>query len=410
MKKQSSYIFFEHPFKKEKDAESKDSVIVVEIDNNVSSFISMAFPMMSLINVEKSVFVKEYTGVICSCSVEFILHEVIGVEYLDIIVEGKTTSRIIKCLEHIQSVLFNSGIREYYVEIISYDCISEYYCNKMVGKLNSLERNLRALLFNIYILNFGKDYYQATMSSDLQSKIKGLINSTTSKEQKEQIKKDYKVSAKEAEIISRLQQFFYSFELADIQKFLFEPNWTNYDEDERFKFLSENIDLTNLSDAELRKAFARFSPKSDWDRFFSTKIHIDNINELIDSIRKYRNSVAHFKSFNYDDYSCCGKCVRELNDAIVEAIRITKRVDFAEKNINMIKKSLYNFAEKCKELLEPLLRQMQRATIKGLRNLIENIDIIKSKHRLAVQLSKRDDESIEKNDVEDSQEDASEND
>ena len=99
----------------------------------------------------------------------------------------------------------------------------------MVVKLNKLERNLRKLLFNIYILNFGENYYQATMSSDLQNKIKKLINSATTKEQKDRIKSAYNVNSKEAESIARLQQFFYSFELADMQSFLMKkPNQRFY--------------------------------------------------------------------------------------------------------------------------------------------------------------------------------------
>lgn len=55
-------------------------------------------------------------------------------------------------------MLLASGVRDEYVDIISYDAISEFYCNKILPKLNTLERNLRKLLFNIYIVNFGKEF------------------------------------------------------------------------------------------------------------------------------------------------------------------------------------------------------------------------------------------------------------
>ena len=66
----------------------------------------------------------------------------------------------------------DSGIQADDIMVISYDAISEYYCNKIYPKLNELERNLRKLLFNIYIVNFGKDYYKATVSEDLKQKLK----------------------------------------------------------------------------------------------------------------------------------------------------------------------------------------------------------------------------------------------
>ena len=370
MNKQSSYIFLQHP-SKEKKREKEDGTIVIEIGTNVYSFISRTFPSVKSIGDKTDMFTKRCKGDIYACSVVFTIHEVASIEYLNISVEGKTVAQIIGCLEQIQRELFDSGVRNYYVEIVSYDAISEYYCNKMVVKLNALERNLRKLLFNIYILNFGENYYQSTMSSDLQNKIKALINSATTKEQKEKIKTAYNVNGKEAESIARLQQFFYSFELADMQSFLFEPNWTSIDEEAKLVFLSNHSNLSELSDEELRTAFSQFTPKSDWDRFFSAKIPIDNITDLIDSIRKYRNSVAHFKYFDSDDYKCCSKLVRQLNKAINEAIIITEDVDFAEKNTEMIREALSVFAEGMNKMMEPILSKIQRSFEKSLQPLVD---------------------------------------
>lgn len=349
MKKQNSYIFLTHP-KKKKETQKEDGNLVVEVGHNVYSYITKTFPSMKRVKNETDIFKTQLVGTLCDCEIQIIIYKVADIECLDISVEGKNTAKLINCLERIQCQLFDSGIREYYVEIVSYDAISEHYCNKMVVKLNTLERNLRKLLFNIYILNFGEDYYQATMSSNLQDKIKKMINSTTSKEQKDEIKKAYNVSGKDIESIARLQQFFYSFEFADMQGFLFEPKWIGIDEKARTEFLSKHSDLSQLSDEELRNAFFRFTPQSDWDRFFSSKIHIENISTIIDIIRNYRNSVAHFKHFDIEDYSNCNKIVRKLNNAIVEAIKITYEVDFAEKNTEIIKNALFIFQEKMKEL------------------------------------------------------------
>lgn len=384
MKKQSSYIFLQHP-SKEKKKEKEDGTIVIEIGNNVYGFISRTFPSVKSIGDKSDIFNKQCKGDIYACSVIFTIHDVASVEYLDITVEGKTEAKTIGCLEKIQSELFNSGIRNYYVDIVSYDAISEYYCNKMVVKLNKLERNLRKLLFNIYILNFGENYYQATMSSDLQDKIKKLINSATTKEQKDRIKSAYNVNSKEAESIARLQQFFYSFELADMQSFLFEPNWTNIDEEAKSAFLLEHSDLSELSDVELRAAFSQFTPKSDWDRFFSAKIPIDNITDLIDSIRKYRNSVAHFKYFDSDDYKCCSKLVGQLNKAIKEAIIITEDVDFAEKNTEMIREALSCFVERMNKIMEPIVSEIQKNFEKTIQPLVDALGRLKTMYNPFIQ-------------------------
>lgn len=375
MKKQNSYIFLIHPHKNKKETSKDDGKLVIELGHNVYSFITKTYPSIKRIKDKTDFFKIQCVGTLYDCEVEFVIHEVAGAEYLDISADGKTTIKTICCLERIQCELLGSGIREYYVEIVSYDAISEYYCNKMLVKLNTLERNLRKLLFNIYILNFGKDYYQVTMSSNLQDKIKKMINSTTSKEQKDEIKKAYNVSGKDIESIARLQQFFYSFEFADVQSFLFEPNWTRIDEETRMEFLSKNSDLSQLSDEELRTAFFRLTPKSDWDRFFSSKIHIENINTLIDSIRKYRNSVAHFKHFDRDDYNNCNKIVKKLNNAIVEAIKVTYEVDFTEKNAEIIKNTLSSFQEKIEVLMAPIT-EMQNNISKSFQPIIDALNRI----------------------------------
>lgn len=384
MKKQSSYIFLQHPSKKKK-IEKEDGTIVIEIGTNVYSFILRTFPSVKSIGDRTDIFIKQCKGDISACSVVFTIHEVTSIEYLDISVEGKTVAQIIGCLEQIQRELFDSGIRNYYVEIVSYDAISEYYCNKMVVKLNALERSLRKLLFNIYILNFGENYYQSTMSSDLQNKIKALINSATTKEQKEKIKTAYNVTGKEAESIARLQQFFYSFELADMQSFLFKPNWTSIDEKAKEVFLSNHSNLSELSDVELRAAFSQFTPKSDWDRFFSAKIPIDNITDLIDSIRKYRNSVAHFKYFDSDDYKCCSKLVGQLNKAIKEAIIITEDVDFAEKNTEMIREALSGFVERMNKIMEPIVSEIQKNFEKTIHPLVDALGRLKTMYNPFIQ-------------------------
>lgn len=65
---------------------------------------------------------------------------------------------------------------------------------------------------------------------------------------------------------------------------MFSPSWTEIDQKEKDKFLSENTDLSILSDEELRNKFLKFTPKSDWERFFSEKIKIEKIEELIKDI------------------------------------------------------------------------------------------------------------------------------
>lgn len=344
MKLQNSYIFLRNPNKaraKKKEQES-NNVIRIDVPSSVFSHISKLFPEAvdqsndsDVWNYQKKLM-WEYTADNANCAVEFHFYEVVETTYLDVLVEGKNKKQIINCLEIIQSAFQRSDIPSEFIMIISYDAISEYYCNKIYPRLNELERNLRRLLFNIYIVNFGKEYYKATISSQLQNKGKGVIQAKGNAEQKE---------------IARLQEFFYSLEFNDIQEMLFTPHWTDFDEQTIETFLSKNKDLTVLSDKTLRDAFLNFVPKSDWERFFSDKISEIDFKNVFDSIRKYRNLIAHCKFFYKESYRECCTSVKQLNEAILVAIKKTEEKDFAEKNSEMIRQA----SQKIKESLDAFL-------------------------------------------------------
>ena len=348
---QNSYIFLENPYKKQTDAsvQSSSGTTTLTFRKSVRSYLAATFTNLTRITDYGNFYKRKYTtDILCgkyTFKTEFIITDVVDTTYLDIIVKGKTKSQLVACLEYIQATFLSSGIRENYVDIISYDAISEYYCNKMYSKLNTLERNLRKLLFNIYIVNFGKSYFDATINSALQGKAKMLI-SEDHKKTRGQTKSLYNArSNDEAKNIEYLQYFFYSLEWGDIESWLFTDTCTEYDKAEREAFLEKHQDLSQLTDEELRKAFQDLSHKSDWERFFSNKIAITNIKELIGQIRHYRNSVAHFKFFYKNDYDDCNKLVNRLNAAIVEAIRITEEKDFAEKNSETLAGALSSIYE-----------------------------------------------------------------
>ena len=354
----NSYILLSKD-KKNKITKKDDGTIVLPVGRNVYSFILSVYPNITKQNKdENNIFKNEYISIIqadsTSYDVKFIINEVVDIEYLDVIVTGKGKAQLIKCLEQIQETIFNSGVRDYYIDIISYDSISEYYCNKILPKLNALERNLRKLLFNIYIVNFGKNYYQTTINKELQDKIKGVIKAKGNEEKKE---------------IERLQQFFYSFEFNDIQKLLFSPNWTDLDEQEKKDFLDKNKDLSELSDEELRSAFTKISPKSDWERFFNSKINLADIEEMIDKIRQHRNNIAHFKFFYKDAYAESNKLINKLNTAIIKAIKLTEDKDFVEKNLEHFRKSMSEVFKAFEEFRKTMA-QTVIPSIQALRNIV----------------------------------------
>ena len=359
LKLQNSYIFVENPYKKDESKKSASSSSTTYVfQKSITSYIKEAFPSLSKVDDYGNFYKHKYIATIIhdkyTFNTEFIITSVVETTYLDIIIEGKTTAQTVMGLEYVQRILLGSGFRENYIDIISYDAISEYYCNKMYVQLNTLERNLRKLLFNIYIVNFGKGYFDATINPEIRDKAKNLI-SQDNKKTRSQTKILYNAKSNdEAKYIEYLQHFFYSLEWGDIESWLFTDTQTEYDRAKLDAFLKNNTNLSKLSDKELRKAFTDLSPKSDWERFFSDKIPIQDIKELIKQIRQYRNSIAHFKYFYKQDYVACKKLVNKLNSAITKAIIITEEKDFADKNTEAFDRVLVNIRKGLSSLINSM--------------------------------------------------------
>ena len=348
MQLQNSYIFLPNYLKEEKKTnQDNEDTRKFTFRKTILSYINSLFIVTERITEERF-FKWEYHALVNVDNVEykviFIIYDVQKNTYLDVVVEGKTKNKIIICLEYINEVFKKPEIENDFIMLITYDSISEYYCNKLYPKLNELERNIRKLLFNIYVVNFGEKYYQETISAELQKKIKGVIQAKGNNETKE---------------IQRLQMFFYSLEFGDILDMLFTDRLTNYELSKKEKFLNSHGDLSQLTDEELRDAFNECSPRSDWERFFSNKFDNDLIKTQIDEVRKKRNNIAHCKFFNKSEYELCKKQITLLNKEILNAIKITEDVDFTQKNAEEFKKSMETLATQIKDFTTSLLGELE---------------------------------------------------
>lgn len=345
MKLASHYIFLKKENKK--PYKNEDGVLVLDLPTGVKSYLTKAFPSLSPVPIlNDPIYKRSYNAEFCISDivykVELSQYDVGKSTYLDIEVEGKTKVQIIKCLEFIEETLFSSGIEDDYICVISYDAVSEYYCNKIYPKLNTLERKLRRLLYNTYIVNFGLEYYEQTIIKDVKENAKKRIGKKGNKQEK------------------RNKVFFDYVDFGDIQRTLFTATWNEYDEKQKQKFLDAHPDLSELSDEVLRDKFSEFSPKSDWKRFFAHKtddtIMVEN---TINEIREFRNQVAHCKHFSSDEYKECAAAIRKLSRAIDQAIKITEEQDFEKKNREMLKLSTESFKDSMNEFANRIIESIR---------------------------------------------------
>lgn len=355
----NNYIFLPKDEGKNASQTPKETgaVIHLKTEKKVFSYIKSIFGEPISIDTSDMVFKIIYIyeiiidGIIYN--VGFTVHNITHYSYLDICVNGKTSRQVVNALEYIQNKIIDSGIEDNYIMIVSYDSISEYYCNKAYPKLNKLERNLRQLLFNTYTVNFGPDYYQTIISPELQVKIKGVIQAKGNEEKKK---------------IERLKKFFYSMEFSDIQTLLFTKKWTKLEEDSKSDFLSKHEKLTELSEEELREAFEKFSPRSDWERLFADKMDNQEIENMIEIVRATRNDIAHCKFFYKKQYLSFNETANALNRSIITAIRLTEEKDFTQKQAESFRIALAGITD----TLAQFQKQMQETIYKNISVFVQS--------------------------------------
>lgn len=261
--------------------------------------------------------------------------------YVDIEVEGKTKAKTIKCLEYIHKKLEESDLntKDDYIQVITYDSISEYYCDKIYPILSRFERSLRHLLLNIYLVYFEQDYYLHQFDENIEEKIKSGVQARGGSRQKE---------------ITRIKEAFYSLDFKTIEDMLFIDKFTKYEVKKIEKTLSKVDDLSTLSDSELRSLIGSFLPKSDWNRFFADKINGADFKEIFKRIRNNRNKVAHQKFFYKKDYLELKKDLDTFTRAIDKAIEITRDEEFSRQNREYMKEAF----EGVKDILKPSLERI----------------------------------------------------
>ena len=273
--------------------------------------------------------------------------------YLSVYTKVNSISNIESIDEKINKLMKNN-----YIVITSYDCISEFYCNKIYKKLNNFERKLKELIFDIYTFSYGMNYYDRNFSDELKQKVKQMRDKSISTDEKN---------------IEQLKQSLYELDYNDIMKLLFTPRWLLDDEKDKFNLI-EKIDNDNVSSEELKEYIENIRPKSDWDRLFLPQIgEISNIEESIDDLRKLRNRVAHCKFFRKEHYEECLELLKILNKHINKALKIVMNIDFQKLNAQYASDELHKALGTLQESLSAMSKSISNMMLESFKQMTSNI-------------------------------------
>lgn len=258
-------------------------------------------------------------------TLNFKLVSVTGVYYLDIFLKDKK-SNIINALNDINQILLNDkDINKKYIPVVSYDFVSQNFCNRIFPLLNEYERKLRKLMFLTFTSRFKELYFEKTASDDMITNVKGKI-----KEGKSDTK--------------RIQNYFYSMDMATVREFLFYKSWTDIEEKRKNSILKK--DFSKMSNEKIRNLIDSISPKSNWERYFSDKGFDDEIESTMYRINILRNKVAHNKLFSKEEYDEMLILLNNTIKIIDKAIIKTETLDFSKINYSSRLESIINMQKK----------------------------------------------------------------
>ena len=302
---------FEKYFKIDNTKTSKKEVI-----KNSSRFVK---------DIEKNIIRGSfnYDGIV----VNYKYMSVGGVYYLDIIINNNKDI-IVKSLTNINNVfLTNKAFNSNYVPIITYDYVSENYCNILFPLLNKFERLFRKLLFLIFTAQYKDLYFEKSSSEEVLKKAKENL-----KRKKGIDKEKY-----------RIQNYYYSIDMATLRSYLFDKQWTFIEEQKRKELL--NKDLSKLTNEQLKAEISKIEPKSNWDRYFQNKDFSDDIETIMESINELRNLVAHNRIVDENDYSTLKSELEKMIMELNKAINKTESTDFIKIKNEKYTKILIGFRD-----------------------------------------------------------------
>lgn len=286
-------------------------------------------------------------------SIDFKLSSANGVEYLDLIVKEKGKRNSINLMEYIHSIISNiEKFQKNFIIIISYDSISEYYCNLIFPKLGKFERKFRKLLFIIYTAQFEKLFFETTIPENVVLNVK------------ENLKLHQYSKSKKKEFL--LQNCMYSLTFGTMRSMLFDKQWLPYDEkNEVDVFLKENKDLSKLSDKELREKIKTVrQPINDWERLFQNK-GLDDFETVITKIGELRNLVAHNKLFYKEQYEELKKLLDKSIKDVDKAVLITESEDFENINMKILEGTISKIADAVSKYIDSYINSSLKIIEEG---------------------------------------------
>jgi len=144
--------------------------------------------------------------------------------------------------------------------------------------------------------------------------IKNIGSDWVKKSFPQKLRENVKKVAEINEAKSLLENYLYEADFIQLIEFIFTPYPKNRDIDKLFEMINTAEKLEDLEKAK------EFQPKSNWERYFSSIIKIEDLEDKWRKLYKYRNKVAHNKPLTKDDNKNIVNISEEIKKALSKVL------------------------------------------------------------------------------------------
>ncbi len=254
-------------------------------------------------------------------------------------------------LEELDSVLrrMNDECGHLFIINTIWNDVATDYLKQLYPQIVEIEHLLRKIIYRLMIKAVGSAWIEKGIPKEVKDKIEEI--------------------AKRSQIEQFVEDQLEYADFIQLGNFLF----TSY---------SMNSDLQHMT-GELTKAkgekdpghridkiISQYESKSNWERYFSEKIHIEELKEKWERMYSYRNAVAHAKRMSGQAYASAVELIKELKTAFNDCL---KNVDAVELNreqteaIQEVAKETMGKKENYSELRVPISGVFLNSDTNGIR-------------------------------------------
>lgn len=173
-----------------------------------------------------------------------------------------------------------------------------------------------------------------------------------------------------------VETVLYEMTIAQLEDYLFNP-YSGLEKNPELEEEFNKVDIDELSEIERANWLKIMQKRSLWDDYFvDYGLDMENMQQDLETIRKYRNKVAHNKKFSKEDYDYSREILNGFNKTLSSAISDIEERDFAKTDWRISYKNMVNTISSMMSIISEEMQESFNELSKGMTECM--VEMIKS--------------------------------